>query len=239
MVFDEKEFFRIFSAKLSSNYPGTSIGVEYIVMRAWLENISKGTELTCKEYIEQELKKFPPDADYSEYSHVYDIAEEDIPRIVNSAALVSIVALFENGMSRLLYFCSKQERVNYKLKQRMSLIDKYQDFLISTLKIGYKFDDGFISMAKDIVNIRNVCAHGSALIFTFSSIEKTDFEMTLERNIFEIVSRSSGQLSFTGGQLIVSTSYLQNCFEIFDQQTKSLRDYIEVHYFKKVSKDVM
>ncbi len=64
---------RLLAKKLSSHYPGISINVEFIVMESWLENMLHGINFVAERYMEIELSRFGPDADYSEYSHAYDM----------------------------------------------------------------------------------------------------------------------------------------------------------------------
>ncbi|WP_062057776.1 hypothetical protein [Cellvibrio sp. OA-2007] len=225
----------LLAKKLGSHYPGISINVEFIVMESWLENMLHGVNFAAERYMKSELSRFGPDADYSEYSHAYDIAEQEIPRIVNASFVVSIIALFEASLEKILTFCCTQENAttlksylkknNVKLRN-YSVADKFISYLSEELKFDYRFDEQNMQQIRNMIHLRNIIAHGGALIVDYAF-----FSHESESRLKQIVDSSNATLSISFGQLVVTTEYLTERFQIIDSCLEDFMEYVENRYF--------
>lgn len=204
-------------------------------MQSWLCNIRPGIESAAENYFKSEREKFPDTADYSEYSYIYDIAEEEIPRIVHGSFVVSIVALLEASLEKLLCFCAKQERAvpldkylekNRARLGRCSVIDKFINYQSEVLGLTHKYDTQDIAGIKDLILLRNHIAHGNGLMCEYD-FSRDDSKSKLK----PIVEASDETLLLSVGQLTVTNQYLLNSFQIVNRFLKELMLSIEDRYF--------
>jgi len=173
------------------SYPGIEIKVELIVLQEYLNQLESSIQTACDRYIENELSKYK-NRDYEEYSHIYRIAETEIPRIIRLPVLVSMYALYESSMSRLLTYAQGKESKTLGLNdiRARSMSDGFNKYSQHVLGFDYQIAENFLDEIKIISKIRNIIAHTNG---NLTNEQFNDFR----RWINEDIEIQSNQLDIT------------------------------------------
>ncbi|GGN37559.1 MULTISPECIES: hypothetical protein [Marinomonas] len=203
-------------------YPGTEIKVELIVLRAYLSQMEKGVNSVCENYIMEEEKTFK-DAEYYEYQHVYTIAEDELPRIIRMPFVVSIYALFENSVERLLDYAKIKENKELSLKDinGRSPLSKQNKYMKHVLGYDYQFSSTIMNKINNISKVRNYVAHANGNISNISKEKIKDLEKIAD----EVVG-----LTVDPKFIDISYDYLIHSMETIESSLKDLMNYMESKY---------
>jgi hypothetical protein len=201
------------------SYPGIQIKVELTVMQEYLSHMEVGIQAACDSYLLLEENK----AEGQEYSYIYSIAEDEIPRIIRMPFLVSIYTLFENSVTHLLKYAQDKEDKVLGLKDinAKSLPSKFNKYMEHVLGYEFKFEAKSMSSLSEIIKLRNCIAHANGNLESLS-MAKAEEIASMERNGTEITVTSS--------QLDISYNYLCQSITIIASALKSLMRYMEERY---------
>jgi hypothetical protein len=204
------------------SFPGIEIKVESLVLKEYITMVESGVNSICKEYMDAELGKYKGEH-YSEYQHIYAIAEDELPRIIRNPIVLSIYALFESSINRLCKYCQDKEKKSLSLKDMKgkSLPSRANKYFEQVLLYDYNFTASDIEAISSIVAVRNCIAH------TNSDINQLD--QRRKNNINMIINKQEG-LSAFNNQLCVSDQYLQSVFGLVDNLLRKLMGFIENKY---------
>ncbi len=144
------------------SFPGIEIKVESLVLKEYISQIENGVNSICKEYIDTELNKFQGEH-FSEYMHIYSIAEDELPRIIRNPIVLSIYALFESSINRLIKYCQDKENKSLQLKEMKSksLASRANKYIEQVLLYDYKFTASDIQALSSLTAVRNCIAHAN------------------------------------------------------------------------------
>lgn len=203
-------------------YPGIEIKVELIALQAYLSQIENGVKSVCTSYISAEMKKYS-DSDYHEYQHVYQIAEDEMPRIIRIPFIVTIYAIFENSVARLLDYAKMKEEKELCLKDinwksPISIQNKYMKHVLG---YEYQFSNKTMQDIGQINTVRNYIAHcnGNIGFLSEDKIEKL-------KNISEKVVG----LSIESDVIDISYQYLESSMHTIESSLRELMSYMESRY---------
>ena len=204
------------------SYPGIGIKVELIVLKNYLSQMETGINSVCEGYIAQEMKNYN-DSEFYEYQHVYQIAEEEMPRIIRTPFVVTIYSLFENSVIRLLDYarnkeCKKLSLRDINCKSPMSGYNKYMD---AVLDYKYSFSQSHMKHIKNLSKIRNFIAHGNGNISLLDEEKRKDLD--------KLCKEYEG-LNINSDHIDVSCKYLEYAIESVELALKDLMDYMESRY---------
>ncbi len=208
--------------KVDMGYPGIEIKVELIVLSEYLSQLETGIKATCNGYIKAEEAKIT-DEEFHEYKHIYDIAEDEIPRIIRLPIIVSIYSIYENSIIKLLNFAQEKEGKYLSLKDinGKSITSKFNKYMAHVLNYDFKFDNECMQNISVINKIRNNIAHTNGNIDSISE-NKVD-------EIKSVVKKKTG-VSISGNQLDISYDFIN--FSMLSSSTaiKKLMAYMEAKY---------
>lgn len=203
-------------------YPGIEIKVELIVLQAYLSQIENGVKSVCDSYISAEMKKYS-DSDYHEYQHVYQIAEDEMPRIIRIPFIVTIYAIFENSVARLLDYAKMKEEKELSLKDinGKSPISTQNKYMKHILDYEYQFSDKIMRDIGQINTVRNYIAHCNGNIGSLSE-DKI-------KKLKSISSKVVG-LSIESDAIDISYQYLESSMNTIESSLRELMSYMESRY---------
>ena len=208
-------------------YPGIYIKVELIVMRDYLGQMETGINAVCGGYICEEEEKISG-KDFHEYQHIYELAENDIPRIIRMPFLVTIFTLFENSVTQLLKYAQEKEKKSNGLKATKgnSLSARFNKYMAQTLDYDFQFDDRTMEKIAEISKIRNCIAHANGNVDSMNSDKAKEINDLVKKNI---------GVSVAFNQLDISYKYLVNSMGSVSDAIKDLMYFMEIRYgFRKV-----
>ncbi|CAA0079557.1 Uncharacterised protein [BD1-7 clade bacterium] len=209
---------------LDLSSPSIQIRVELIVLREYLSQMEAGIKAVCESYVKIEEKKhFNSSAESHEYSYIYDLAEDHIPRIIRIPYLVSIYTIYENSVTQLLKYAQKKERAPLALKDinANSLSSKFNKYMAHILGYEFKFDAKTIQALSEITKLRNCIAHANGNLLSLPN-GKTD-------EIIDIANRRSG-IIVNAQQLDIKYEYLIEAMDIVSTALNGLMDYMDSKY---------
>lgn len=203
-------------------YPGIEIKVELIVLQAYLSQMENGVKSVCESYISAEMRKYS-DSDYHEYQHIYQIAEDEMPRVIRIPFIVTIYAMFENSVARLLDYAKVKEEKELSLKDinGKSPISTQNKYMKHVLGYEYQFSNKIIQNISQINKIRNYIAHCNGNIGSLNEDKVKEL-----KNISEKVVG----LSIESDVIDISYLYLQSSMHNVDSSLKELMNYMESRY---------
>lgn len=206
------------------SYPGIQIKVELIVIREYLSQMETGINAVTDNYLRIEEGKVEGQ-EYHEYRHIYQIAEDEIPRIISLPFLVSIYTLFENSVTQLLKYAQDKEGSSTKFEQRKikakSLQSKFNKYMETSLSYDFQFEPVTMEKITEITKLRNCIAHANGNIEALK-IDKAKEISVLEAKFDGIVVCSN--------QLDVSYEYLNDSMKTVAEAIESLMAYMEEKY---------
>ncbi|MGK0271247.1 MAG: hypothetical protein ACI88H_001904 [Cocleimonas sp.] len=204
------------------NYPGIQIKVELIVMQDYLSHMEVGVRAACNNYLSLEEKKVEGQ-DPEEYSYIYRIAEDEIPRIIRMPFLVSLYTLFENSVNQLLKYAQDKEGKELGLKDlnANSLPSKFNKYMEHVLGYEFKFDPKTMSSLSEIIKLRNCIAHANGNLESLSQ-NKANELINMEKDGVEITVVSN--------QINISYNYLCTSMGIIASALKDIMSYMEERY---------
>ncbi|AVW95397.1 hypothetical protein [Vibrio parahaemolyticus] len=207
---------------LDASYPGIHIKVELIVLKEYLSHMESGVAASCNSYITSEEKSFNG-LEHYEYSHIYRIAEDEIPRIIRMPMLVSIYTLFENSVTQLLEYTRKKEEKAVGLKDvtAKSLPSKCNKYIERVLGLDFAFDQKTMNALSEITKLRNCIAHANGNV---GSLEAS------KANAIQEIAAKEKLIFLTSDQLDISYEYLRKSMDIVDASLRDLMAYIEEKY---------
>ncbi|MCO7226626.1 hypothetical protein [Pleionea sp. CnH1-48] len=125
-----------------ANYPGIQIKVELSVIQKYLSLIETGVSSVCNKYLREEESKIDG-LEYSEFSHIYQIAEDEIPRLIRTPYIVTIYTLFENSVTQLLNYAQERECKSLGLKDinGKSLQSKFNKYMAHIVLYEFEFNN--------------------------------------------------------------------------------------------------
>ncbi|AEG01786.1 hypothetical protein [Methylomonas methanica] len=203
-------------------YPGIEIKVELIVLQAYLSQIENGVKSACEGYISEEMKNYTS-SEYHEYQHVYQIAEDEMPRIIRIPFIVTIYAIFENSVARLLDYAKLKEEKDLSLKDinGKSPISTQNKYMKHVLGYEYQFSNKIIEDIGQINTVRNYMAHCNGNIRSLSE-EKI--------NKLKSISGKVVGLSIESDVIDISYQYLENSMNTVESSLRELMSYMESRY---------
>jgi len=208
--------------KVDMGYPGIEIKVELIVLSEYLSQMEAGIKATCDSYIKVEEEKITNE-EFHEYQHIYDIAENEIPRIIRLPIIVSIYTLYENSVIKLLNFAQEKEGKHLSLKDinGKSVTSKFNKYMAHVLNYDFKFDNEFMQSISTINKIRNTIAHTNG---NMDSLNKERI------NEIKKVEKMKIGVSIYGSQLDVSYDFINFSMLTSSAAIKELMAYMETKY---------
>lgn len=204
-------------------YPGIDIKVEMSILKDYLAHLESGVHEIGEQYTLRERSKYQG-CEYDEYRHIYDIAEEEFPRLIKLPFLVTIHTAFESSVVRLLNYAKTKERVGLSLKDldnRQSNVKKFNKYLKYILSYDFSFDGKFVNDFANLSKVRNCVAHANG-VFEALSKEHQD-------GINNLIDRSIG-VSQTSGGIDVSYEFLRESIESVSSAVESLMEFMELRY---------
>lgn len=203
-------------------YPGIEIKVELIVLSEYLSQMETGIKAACDSYLKAEEEKIT-DEEFHEYKHIYDIAEDEIPRIIRLPIIVSIYTLYENSVMKLLDFAQEKEGKCLGLKDinGKSITSKFNKYMTHVLNYDFEFDNECMQNISIINKIRNNIAHTNGNI---DSISKDKL------NEIKKVEKMKAGVSISGNQLDISYDFINFSFLALSTAIKDLMAYMETRY---------
>ncbi|BFL82824.1 hypothetical protein MO387_06620 [Shewanella sp. N2AIL] len=203
-------------------YPGIEIKVELIVLQAYLSQIENGVKSVCESYISAEMKKYS-DSDCHEYQHVYQIAEDEMPRIIRIPFIVTIYAIFENSVARLLDYAKMKEEKELSLKDinGKSPISTQNKYMKHVLGYEYQFSKKIMQDIGEINTVRNYIAHCNGNIGSLS-------EDKIEK--LKSISGKVVGLSIESDVIDISYQYLESSMHTIESSLRELMSYMESRY---------
>ncbi|MEF1330633.1 hypothetical protein [Vibrio sp. M260121] len=207
---------------LDVSYPGIHIKVELIVLKEYLTHMESGVAASCSSYVTSEEKSFSG-LEHDEYSHVYRIAEDEIPRIIRMPMLVSIYTLFENSVTQLLEYTRKKEEKTPKLRDvtAKSLPSKCNKYIEHVLGFDFAFDQKTMNALSEITKLRNCVAHANG---NLSSLEAS------KASAIKKIAAKEKLIFITSDQLDISYEYLRKSLGMVESSLRELMEYIEEKY---------
>ena len=203
-------------------YPGIEIKVELIVLQAYLSQIENGVKSVCESYISEEKKKYPK-SEYHEYQHIYHIAEDEMPRIIRIPFIVTIYAIFENSVARLLDYAKMKEEKDLSLKDinGKSPISTQNKYMKHVLDYEYQFSNKIMEEIGQINTVRNYIAHCNGNIGSLSE-DKI-------KKLKNISGKVIG-LSIESDVIDISYQYLESSMRTVESSLRELMSYMESRY---------
>ncbi len=203
-------------------YPGIEIKVEFIVLDEYLSQMSSSIHSICQGYLDQEIKKHEGE-DYYEYQHIFSVAEEELPRIVLLPIIVSIYALFESSMARLMAYAQKKEGKGLSIKDvnGKSPAATYNKYMKHVLGYEFQILNTDMETLSAISKIRNCVAHTNGIMAAMSD-EKANELHKINMAGFSI-DRISEQISLTNDFNIAALKAVQGVVQ-------NLMSYMETRY---------
>ena len=204
------------------SFPGIDIKVESNVLREYIFQVESGVNSICKTYMDSELDKYK-DEHYTEYMHVYTVAEDELPRVILNPITLSIYTLFESSINRLLEYCQSKEGQSDSLKdvKGKSLLSRVNKYIEQVLLYDYKFSASDIQTLSSLVAVRNCIAHANG--------DLNQLDQRRRSNLSKIITERN-DLSIFSEQISVSAQYLQSMFEFIDQLLRKFMLFIENKY---------
>jgi hypothetical protein len=207
---------------MDMDYPGIEIKVELIVLREYLGQMEAGISAICSTYIEAELKKYEG-CDYHEYRHIYDIAEEEMPRMIRLPFVVTIFTLFENSVGLLLSYAQQKENkalalIDIKAKSLMSGFNKYLEHVLA---YEFRFSDRAMENINGLQKVRNCVAHTNGNIVSMSQSKFDDFR--------KISERVPG-ITIGSRNVEVNKEFLEHSLAVVTSALREIMKYIERRY---------
>jgi hypothetical protein len=201
------------------SFPGIEIKVESNVLKEYIFQVESGVNSICKKYMDTELDKYKGEH-YLEYVHVYAIAEDELPRVILNPITLSIYALFESSINRLLIYCQNKENQVRSLKdiKGKSLLSRVNKYIEQVLLYDYKFSDSDIQTLTSLIAVRNCIAHANG--------DLNQLDQRKKNNLSKIINNRN-DLSVFSEQICVSAQYLQNMFGLIDQLLRNFMLFIE------------
>lgn len=168
------------------------------------------------------MKNFK-DAEYYEYKHLYQISEDEMPRIIRIPFLVTIYSMFEFSVSRLLEYAKIREEKELFLKEinGKSLISTHNKYMKYILGYDYQFSNKIMEDIRQINVVRNYVAHCNGYIGSLSS-DKI-------KNLKDISEKVSG-IYIEAGVIDISYQYLKDSMHIVESSLTDLMKYMESRY---------
>ena len=204
------------------NYPGIEIKVELIVMREYLTQMEAGIRAVCDGYIKEEEKNHSG-AEYYEYQHIYQIAEDEIPRIIRMPFLITIYTLFENSITQLLNYAQEKENKALGLRDinGKTLSSKFSKYMVHVVNYDFQFNNAILERISIINKVRNCIAHANGNIDALSNDKIKALREIGKKNIG--IYTSSNQLD-------ISNEFLQESMCVVAEAIEGLMLFMESRY---------
>lgn len=203
-------------------YPGIEIKVELIVLQAYLSQMESGVKSVCDNYISEELKSYQ-DAEYYECQHVYQIAEDEMPRVIRVPFIVTIYAIFENSVAQLLDYAKVKEGKELSLKDinGKSTISTHNKYMKHILGYEYQFSNKIMEDIGKINTVRNYIAHCNGNIGSLSEDKIKKLKSISEKVV---------GLSIKSDVIDISYQYLESSMHTVESTLRELMNYMESRY---------
>ncbi|WP_250464151.1 hypothetical protein [Microbulbifer litoralis] len=205
------------------NYPGIDVKVELSILKDYLAHLESGVHEIGEQYILNERGKYLG-CEYHEYSHVYDIAEEEFPRLIKLPFLVTIHTAFESSVVRLLNYAKTREGAGLSLRDldsRKTKVKKFNKYLRHILNYDFHFNTQFEQEFSDLSKVRNCVAHANGVFEALSKEHQDGIERLIDRNI---------GVSITSGGIDVSYDLLKKSMESVSVAVEKLMKFMESRY---------
>lgn len=206
------------------SYPGIEVRLEIDILQDYLVIVESSMREVSQKYIEAEKAK-SSGSEFEEFSHIYLMAEEEIPRIVRNPIFVSLHTLLESALYRLLDYARSKEGTGAsfrKVKGRDSLLVKANRYMESELGYTFRFTDTQIDEVYHIAKIRNFIVHENAHLDSMTNA----VDLALMR------CDEGGHITSTNlGQMCVSSHYLGIVHNLVRAVLEDLMQYMENRYF--------
>jgi hypothetical protein len=193
-----------------------------IVLQAYLSQIENGVKSVCESYVSEEMKNYP-NSEYHEYKHIYQIAEDEMPRIIRIPFIVTIYAIFENSVARLLDYAKIREEKDLSLKDinGKSPISTQNKYMKHVLGYEYQFSNKIMEDIGQINTVRNYIAHcnGNIRLLSEDKIKK-----------LKSISGKVVGLSIESDVIDITYQYLESSMHIVESSLRELMSYMESRY---------
>lgn len=204
-------------------YPGIDIKVELRILKDYLAHLEAGVNEIGEQYILNERSNFQG-CEYHEYRHIYDIAEEEFPRLIKLPFLMAIHTAFESSIVRLLNYTKDKESAGLALKDldgRQSNLRRFNKYLKHVVKYDFQFEKKFEHEFANLSKIRNCVAHANGVIEALSDEHRDGIRKLINEKIG--VSQSSGGMD-------VSYEFLRKSINSVAGAVEGLMQFMELHY---------
>lgn len=205
------------------SYPGIDIKVELSILKDYLAHLESGVREIGEQYTLRERSKYQG-CEYDEYRHIYDIAEEEFPRLIKLPFLVTIHTAFESSVVRLLSYAKTKEGVGLSLKDldnRLSHVKKFNKYLKYILSYDFMFDEEFAHKFSKLSKVRNCVAHANGVFEALSKEHQAGIRNLIDGNI---------GISQTSAGIDVSYGFLSESIESVSRAVESLMEFMELRY---------
>ncbi|MDX8127024.1 hypothetical protein QLH52_07020 [Methylomonas sp. OY6] len=201
-------------------YPGIEIKVELLVMQEYISQLEFGIKAVCNAYLDEELKKYEY-SEYYEYRYIYDIAEEEFPKLIRLPLVVSIYTLFENSITQLLSYAQSKESkaLNLRDLNGKSLVSKFNKYMKHVLEFDFQISDSSRDELNKLNKVRNCIVHANA---NLSSMP--------EDKAKEIRGLKAVGLDLSSSQINVSYDFLKISMDCVENVVCELMDFMENRY---------
>jgi len=191
-------------------------------MREYLTQMEAGIQAVCNGYIKEEEKKHDGE-EYFEYQHIYQIAEDEMPRIIRMPFVITIYTLFENSVTQLLAYAQEKEDKALGLRDinGKSLPSKFNKYMAHVVNYDFQFNNEVMEKVSTINRVRNCIAHANGNLDSLSN----DKIVALK----EVEKKKIG-ISTSSNQLDISQIFLQNSMHVVAEAVEGLMAFMESRY---------
>lgn len=210
------------------DYPGIAVRPEIDILYDYLVIVESSIEEISQKYIEAEKAK-SGGSEFEGYSHIYLIAEEEIPRIIRNPIFVSLHTLLESAMYRLLDYarCKEGRHASFRnIRIREALLAKANRYMESELGYTFRFSNTQIDEVSHIAKIRNFIVHENAHLDSMTNAVDAALMRCDEDG--HITSTNLGQMCVSGDYLVAVHNSVRAVLE-------DLMQYMEKKYFASVT----
>ena len=147
---------------LGVDYPGIDINVELMILQEYLHHIPGAVSFLSDQYLLREIRKLD-EAPLDDNAYLEVIAKDEMPKLIRLPLCVSIYAMFEYSIKRLLDFAATRENCELFFADinGRDLFDKTSKYMSRVLGYDFSFDQHSMRQIKGLATLRNHLAHGT------------------------------------------------------------------------------
>jgi len=208
--------------KADLDYPGVEINIEFAVLQDYLNHLETGIKAVCDSYVKTEESKFN-NAEYIEYQHIYTVAENHIPRIIQMPFVITIYTLFESSVNELLSFaqCKEEKILGLKDINGKSLISKYNKYMAHVLNFQFQFNNQIMEEISNINKVRNCIVHANGNLNSLNQDKIKEIKCIEGKKIGIVIDTY---------QLDIAYEFLNNSMKTVSGAVENLMEFMETRY---------